>query len=213
LAVNIGTIASICPADSTISVPLTFTPTGVGGGTLEFYYNDGSPYPTPFVGDGIYTIPQNFVGTPSGSVSGYLKVVWISPNGCTISVTAVKQVTILPLNTVELFATNGNVVCPTNPFNLELSATFSTGITSSSIFYWYYNGTPITGAPNNPTLTMTDSNGLYQGAGQYTVKVQDINGCWINSNITTIYESCGSNPDNPICTFTYDPIPMEIGRA
>src|SRR5690606_12698115 len=93
-------------------------------------------------------------------------------------------------------------------FNLVLSATFSTGISSSSIFYWYYNGIAISGAPNSPTLTMTNSNGLYQGAGQYTVKVQDINGCWINSNITTIYESCGSNPDNPICTFTYDPIPM-----
>ena len=211
LTIDIGTIGTICPTEP-FNVPLTFTPAGISGGTLEFYYNDTNMYSTAFAGNGSYTVPQNFVPSSSGSVAGNLTVKWVNPNGCTTTIVAHQQVTVLPLNTVELFNNGSNVICPANTYTRMLEATFSTGIAASSNFIWYYNGSPISvaGIPNTPELTLTDTNGYFQGTGEYYVMVKDVNDCWVTSNKIYLYQDCDTvDPGGPGsgCSLGFNPTP------
>lgn len=208
LTIDIGNIGNICPAEP-INVPLIFNPPGAGGGMLEFYYNNTNMYSTPFTGNGSYPIPQNFVSSSSNSLSHNLTVKWVNPNGCITTIVAHKQVTVLPLTTVEVFNNDSNVICPTS-YSVHLEATFSTGVTSSSNFIWYHNGTAIPLAPNTPYITLANTNTYYQGPGDYYVMVKDVNDCWITSNKIYLFEDCSTiNPGGPGsgCSLGFNPIP------
>ena len=211
LSMTIDDISNICPSEP-FDVPLSFAPTGIGGGTLEFYYNGANMYATPFNGNMSYTIPQNFTPSTTGSITGDLTVKWVDPNGCSAVITKTKQVTVLPLTTVEVFNSGSGLICPSNTYHEELEATFSTGVTASSDFIWHYENSPIPGTnvSHTPVLTLTDTNGVFQGAGYYYVKVKDVNDCWITSNKIYLRDDCGTVvPGGPGsgCGMSFDPFP------
>lgn len=211
ISLTIGTINPICPGTPVFAVPINSSaPAGLG--TLEFLYDGVLLHSTPYLGSMTYNnIPQNFSNpSNSASIGANLTVRLVDPFGCKTTVIANRAVTILPQTTVEIFNTSlVNTVCASNTFNINLMATFSTGVTSSDTFYWRYNnGSLVASGSGMTTLTLNNSNFL--GAGEYYVQVTDINGCLITSNKIWIFEDCTpGNPGNPGtgCTLGFNPIP------
>lgn len=215
ISLNIGTIADICPGTPFFDVPITSSaPANLG--MLEFWYDGVLLHTAPYVGSTpaipFYSIPQYFTNpSNSASIGGILTVKLVNPFGCNTTVAVNKAVTILPTTTVELFnMSNVNTVCSSSTFNINLKATFSTGVTSSDIFKWYHNNSYLSSVSGSGMTSLTLNNGFFPGAGEYYVQVTDVNGCLITSNKIWIFEDCSPGGDgNPGsgCTLGFDPIP------
>ena len=193
--VSIGAIDDICPTLTTFPVDIT---ANVPNGTMmEFEYN-GVPGGTSQAYNSAvttYQVEQLFLAD-TNAVAGVLAVKLVNPYGCTTTVAAYKNVTILPKTTVELYQVAGGVrICPpAQPAaSITLKATASTGVTADAQYNWYYNNdvTPFA-TTLVPVLTLSSSN----LSGNYYVQVTDVNGCIITSNSINFFGCSGGGDDD-----------------
>src|SRR5690606_36027330 len=114
------------------------------------------------------------------------------PYGCTTTVAAYKNLTILPKTTVEIYQVAGGTrICLPNDA-ITLQATVSTGVTADLNYSWYYDNDVIPfDTTSGSILTISYLNGKFQGEGNYYVQVTDVNGCIITSNSINIFGCSG----------------------
>ena len=169
-----------------------------------------------------YLIPQLF-NSDTDAVGAVLSVRPIDPYNCPTTVTAYKNVTILPKTTVELYRmSSSNKICITSGYvdDIELKATVYTGVTADADYKWYHDdGTNITHftTTSAPELILNTTNFPPLGEGAYYVEVTDVNGCVITSNEIQLYGCStgggnegegGEDEDDHDCNISFTPLPV-----
>lgn len=165
----------------------TFSVTATGGGPLTYQWQvSPNGQWVNITNGGFYsgaTLPTLTVTTPIVSMSGsYYRVIINGPGTCGTAFSAAAILTVNPLPNIVINA-NPLIIGPT-----QTTTIFSTVTPNPAATYtWYYNNSVLPGAVSSSLLVS------YGSAGDYQLKVTDVNGCTNLSNIISIANSFALN--------------------
>lgn len=170
-----------CPGEGVEFTVMTTGVPGITSGNINIYV-DGNLKASTAYNNGVPTAPvfNLFDNITDDNVQRLITVEY--DGGCKFNPRASQPVIVFPQTRVTLSSPQRSRRVCDSP---QLYATLSIGITQTTEFHWYLNGTTSVGG-NSDILTINSP-------GTYHVEVKDKNGCWAISDTVT-YVGC-SDPD------------------
>lgn len=162
---------------------------------VTFAFANGTTVSVPFNPTGNYSFLNNgnIQNNTGNNISQTVTVTYTGTNGCNYKPTASANFIIFPETIITISPVYNIAVCdPASMPPYTLTANSSTGLTNTTGWKWYKNGSPILGANTN-VYTISGAGAL----GVYKVQATDQNGCVVYSQEVKVLQSC---PTGGNCT-------------
>ncbi len=160
---------------------------GITSGSITWDFGDGTinTYTiTPSTPNLTKSHDYNIVNT--GSLSYTVTVTITGVNGCDGTVTASKNVTVLPAPVAQMTPTINRTFCTAAEIDVEFEVAVQAGSTIGTYqIEWYRSGTHLTAEDGNTSILAAS-----YGFGTYRAKIINGNGCFIWTNETRIIQRC-----------------------
>lgn len=175
----------------------------ITSGTITWDFGDGTinTYPiTP--GSPNLSKSHDYNTVSTGSLSYTITVTITGVNGCDGTVTASKNVTVLPAPVAQMTPDINYSFCNAYEIDIEFEVAVQAGSTVGTYqIEWYRGATHLTAEDGNTSILAST-----YGFGTYRARIINGNGCSIWTNQTTILQDCpepGCTP-YPTLDFTWD---------